>query len=721
MELSTGDFAVTEVKNRGALSDELGRLGPREVLVAENDPHRLTGLLEELGLYSTLFESDAFSVKRAVRVLEDHFGVHALDGFGVRPLSAGLAAAGACLLYAQENQRQDLTHVDRLRVWRVEDFMVLDETTKRNLELFRSLRDGGRAGTLISLLDLTATAMGGRKLKHWLGYPLIDRSEVAARHEAVAHFIVDGLRRSDLRRLLAEVSDLERLIGRMTLGRAGPRDFALLRSSLRVLPEVKALLVDQPGMIHDLGVRLDDLADLHHLLETALVDEPPLTLKEGGVFKTGHHPELDEIRAVETDGKGIIARMEASEREKTGIGNLKVGYNRVFGYYIEVTKSHLASVPDDYIRKQTLTGAERFVTPELKEWEDKILTAGERRIELEQELFERLRAELTAQASRMRTAADILARVDVLAAMAEAAVKYDYTRPELLNEDVIEIEGGRHPVIERTLKGEPFVANDVYLDNDSQQVLVITGPNMAGKSTILRQTALIVLMAQMGGFVPADKVRMGLVSRIFTRVGASDDLARGRSTFMVEMNETARILNQADPKSLIILDEIGRGTSTFDGLSIAWAVAEYLHDLAGVGARTLFATHYHELVELAKTKPRLKNFNVAVREYDGRVIFLRKLLPGGTSRSYGLAVARLAGLPGQVLDRAAEVLEGLENGGHRPVPPSGTKGGRVRENDQLELFAAPDDRLVRELGRIDLDQITPLAAMNKLAELKRLT
>ncbi|MFH1090368.1 MAG: DNA mismatch repair protein MutS, partial [Pseudomonadota bacterium] len=725
LDVSTGEFFLTQVKDKPSLTEELARLGPAEVLVSKDDATGLMEVVEDLGAYASLFEAGAFSYSRARQTLAAHFGEHALTGFGLQDLPSGLCAAGAALLYAQENQRRDLTHVDRLRVYGIEDFMVLDETSKRNLELFQNLRDRSRKGTLLGLLDMTLTAMGGRKIKAWMGYPLMDRAEVAERHEAVEALVLNGLLRTDLRTLLGGVYDLERLTGRISLNRATPRDMISLKNSLKHLPPIKALLVSQPtGLVRSLGERLDPLNDLAALIEKALVDDPPLTLKEGGIFRPGCHPELDELMSIMEGGKSWIARLERQEKERTGINSLKVGYNRVFGYYLEVTKSNLHLVPEDYLRKQTLTGGERFFTPELKEQEEKVLTAGERRTALEQELFEGLRLQITAQASRLRKAADILAEADLLAALAEAAVKYDYVRPELLAEDVIEIEGGRHPVIEQALKGEPFVANDLYLDNEQNQVLIITGPNMAGKSTILRQTALIVLLAQMGSFVPAEKARLGLVNRIFTRVGASDDLTRGRSTFMVEMNEAAQILNQSTSRSLVVLDEIGRGTSTFDGLSIAWAVAEYLHDLDGLGVRTLFATHYHELVQLAQSKPRVKNFNVAVKEWEGKVIFLRKLVPGGTSRSYGLAVARLAGLPNEVLVRAAEVLETLENLNVDVTGQPRLAQSRSRGQDktalQLNLFAGQDGLLATELRRLDLDNMTPLTAMNKLAELKRM-
>jgi len=723
LDVSTGDFSLTEIDDETALVAELSRLAPAETLISEEDSAGLTALLDEMALYHTAFEAGAFLPERARSVLVRRFGPHALAGFGVDEAEQGLCAAGAVLLYAEENQGRDLKHVDRLRCYRLKDYMVLDEIAQRNLELFVNLRDHTRSGTLLDLLDLTQTAMGGRRMRQWLGYPLRDRARIAERHEAVEALVLDGLGRSDLRDQLKGVQDLERLTGRIGLGRAGPKDLVALRISLARLPGIKALLLGQPtGRLYDLGWRLDPLPEVADLLEGALVEEPPPHLREGRVFRPEYNSELAELAAILSDGRGWIARMEAEERGRTGIASLKVGFNKVFGYYLEITRPNLDQVPEDYIRRQTLSNAERFVTPELKEWEAKVLTAEEERIRLEQRLYQELLAELAAYAPRLKDAADILAEADVLAALARAAVRYEYVRPELLDEDRIEISDGRHPVIERTMPRDAFVPNDLTLDNDSNQILIITGPNMAGKSTILRQAALIALMSQMGGFVPAERARLGIVDRIFTRIGASDDLTRGRSTFMVEMNETARILNQATSQSLVILDEIGRGTSTFDGLSIAWAVVEYLHDLHGTGVRTLFATHYHELVDLAQTRARVKNFNVAVKQYRDEVIFLRKLLPGGTSRSYGLAVARLAGLPAEVLERAAQVLENLEreelDPGGRPRPARSAQGSPDL-GGQMSLFAAAPHPWEEELKKLDLDLLTPLEALAKLAEWKR--
>ncbi|MBW2063100.1 MAG: DNA mismatch repair protein MutS [Deltaproteobacteria bacterium] len=724
LDVSTGDFILTEISGEQTLVSELSRLAPAETLISDDDQQKLAALLDDMALYCTLFESGAFERSRARSVLVNHFGQHALAGFGVEDLPLGLTAAGAVLLYAEENQGENLEHVNRLRCYRLQEYMVLDETARRNLELFANLQDHSPPGSLMSLIDHTVTAMGGRKLKQWLSYPLRDRTQIAERHEAVEALVLDGLRRSDLRDILNGVYDLERLTGRISLNRANPRDLICLKESLRRLPQIKGLLLELvDGRLRDLGWKLDELTETADLIEKALMDDPAMTLKNGGVIREGFNAELDELMSIMADGKGWIARMEAEERQRTGISSLKVGFNKIFGYYIEVTRSNLDQVPEDYIRRQTLTGAERFVTPELKEWESKVLTAEERRVLLEQKLFEGLRQDLMAYVSRLKDTAGSLAEIDVLAALAETAVKYDYVRPELLHDDRIEIVDGRHPVIERSLRQETFVPNDIILDNDSNQILIITGPNMAGKSTILRQVALIVLLNQIGSFVPAEKARLGMVDRIFTRIGASDDLTRGRSTFMVEMNETAQILNQATSKSLVILDEIGRGTSTFDGLSIAWAVVEYIHNLQGHGVRTLFATHYHELVELAKTMSRVKNFNVAVKQWRDEIIFLRKLVPGGTSRSYGLAVARLAGLPSEILDRAAEVLENLER---EEIDPTGlprpvrSKSGRAQEAGQLSLFARRDESLTDEIQRLNTDQMTPLEALNKLAELKKM-
>jgi len=723
LDVSTGDFIITEIDGEQALISELSRLGPAETLISEDNNRKLTDLLNDMSLYHTVFEAGAFEFSRARSVLLNHFGEYALAGFGVDDLPLGLTAAGAALLYAEENQEQNLEHVDRIRCYRQQEYMVLDETARRNLELFTNLRDNSRSGSLISLIDHTVTAMGSRKLREWVSYPLRSRIQIAERHESVETLVLDGLTRSDLRDILSGVYDLERLTGRISLNRANPRDLITLKESLRKLPQIKALLLELGnGRLRDLGWNLDELADAADLIEKAINDNPPITLKEGGVIRKGFNADLDELISIMIDGKGWIAQMEAKERKRTGISSLKVGFNKVFGYYIEVTRPNLDQVPEDYIRRQTLIGAERFVTPELKEWESKVLTAEEKRVILEQELFEAFRQDLMAFVSRLKETADLLAEVDALAALAEAAVRYDYIKPELLDEDRIEITDGRHPVIERALGNETFVPNDITLDNESDQILIITGPNMAGKSTILRQTALIVLLNQIGSFVPAAKAKLGIVDRIFTRIGASDDLTRGRSTFMVEMNETAQILNQATGKSLVILDEIGRGTSTFDGLSIAWAVVEFIHDLQGHGVRTLFATHYHELIELAKTRSRVKNYNVSIKQWKDEIIFLRKLVPGGTSHSYGLAVARLAGLPSEILDRAAEVLENLEreeidlSGLPRPVR---SKPGPDLDTDQMSLFARAEETLADEIRRLDTDNMTPLEALEKLVELQK--
>lgn len=726
IEISTGDFVVTELFKKESLKAELARLSPGETLISEEDSLGLKELLNNLSLYTTTIEASIFSENRARQRLNNHFGEHAFHGFGLSGFGPGIQAAGAALLYAEESQKRDLPHLNNIRTLSLDRFMVLDNSTRRNLELFESLAGRGKKDSLLNLMDQTNTAMGGRLMKEWLGQPLINRDQILTRHEAVETLALDGMRRSEIREIFSALYDLGRLTGRITLNRAGPREFSKLAESLKLLPKIKTLLSEIPsGRLKEIGAALDVMEDIKDLIDNSLVEEPPANTRNGGLFKKGYHPELDELIFISTEGKSWLAQMEKQEKEATGITNLKVGFNKVFGYFLEVSRSHLDKIPERYIRKQTLVGSERYITEELKIWETKVLTSEDRRISLEAELFESLRLDIVKEILRLKQTAEYIAETDCLSGLSEAAVKFDLVRPELTDDDVIEITGGRHPVIERNQGRDSFVPNDITLNNETDQILIITGPNMAGKSTILRQTALIALMNQVGSFVPAEKAKLGILDRIFTRIGASDDLARGRSTFMVEMNETAQILNQATNKSLVILDEIGRGTSTFDGLSIAWAVTEYLHDLKGRGVRTLFATHYHELVETAHTRDRVKNFNVAVKQYNKEIIFLRKLIKGGTSRSYGIAVARLAGLPEKVLKRAEEILQGLES---KELDLAGVRdesGENQEALPQLSLFKSKDDRLRDDKLRLELKKIepeimTPLEAINKLAELKKL-
>jgi DNA mismatch repair protein MutS len=725
LDLSTADFRMTQTESLAWLLEELGRIEPRELLVpqdTERDSNWWHSQLSECRVQ--VLETESFDFTRAHKRLLDQFQVHSLEGFGVRNSPLAVSAAGAVLSYVQKTQRQAAEHIRRVIPYQRSDYMVIDEVTTRHLELFRSWHHGGRKATLVELLDQTVTAMGGRLLKVWMHYPLIQAEAIDARQDAIVCFREHEAIRAQVRQELETVYDLERLNSRVAMGSATPRDLASLRKSLQSLPRLKYLLGSlEERTLSELTDKLDPLKDVSLLLQEALVDNPPPNLAEGGVIRTGYDEELDRLLSLSREAKKWIARLEADERQKTGITSLKVGYNKVFGYYLAVSKANLASVPDRYIRKQTLINAERYITEELKEYETQVLTADERRIRLEEKLFLALRAKVASQGERIQTTAAVIAQLDVLAALAEVANHRNYCRPRIDDGPEIHIVEGRHPVVEAALPQGNFVPNDVHLDSVSQQVIIITGPNMAGKSTVLRQVALIVLMAQMGAPVPASTARIGVVDRIFTRVGATDELTRGRSTFMVEMQETAHILYQATARSLVILDEIGRGTSTFDGLSIAWAVAEFLHDWQGRGIKTLFATHYHELTDLAATGSRVKNMNVAVKEWGDRIIFLRKLVEGGTNRSYGIQVARLAGLPTEVVERARQVLQHLEQ---ETTDVEGlprlarSSAGRRSEQLQLGLFQQSGQKLRRRLLNLELEEITPIEALNELARLREL-
>jgi DNA mismatch repair protein MutS len=639
---------------------------------------------------------------------------------------APLAAQAVALVlhYAEENQKRPISHIRPLSFYQVQDFMVIDEVTKRNLELTQSLFEKGKRGSLFWVLDETITLMGSRTLKQWLNYPLMDVKKIESRLEGVSELKEKKIERKQLRESLRGIQDIERLTSRIFLGHANARDLIGLKNSLQNLPTLNANL--QPfnaPILREFALEIENFDDLCQLLESSLVDHPPLTIREGGIIKPNYDKELDGLREIGREGKGWILQLEAGERKKTGISSLKVRYNQVFGYYIEVTKSNLSLVPSHYIRKQTLVNAERFITPELKEFETKVLGAEEAICQLEYRLFEEIRKKVSDETPRLQKTASAIAIIDILGSMAEIADRYNYVRPVVDEGEEILIRDGRHPVLERMGLSERFVPNDTQMNTQEHQILIITGPNMAGKSTYLRQVALIILMAQMGCFVPASEATIGVVDQIFTRIGALDNIMRGQSTFMVEMMETARILNQATSRSLVVLDEIGRGTSTFDGLSIAWAVAEYLHDQISFRPKTLFATHYHELTELALTKERVKNYNVAVREWAGEIIFLRKIGEGGTNRSYGIQVAQLAGLPQKVIDRAKEILSNLEKGeldatGMPKIAKTKMAVSKREPPLQPSLFSIPDP-IRSELKKIKTDRLTPLEALNILDELKK--
>ena len=692
LELSTGAFWMEEPENTAAAADVLAKMAPTEWVWPEGG-HPLLPPAPP-GAAATRLEDWRFMIEGARETLIRHFGVLSLDGFGLEDFSAGVCAAGALLDYVARDLRRDIRHVRRIEGRRSTDFMMLDEATVANLELVAS-RSGAGGPTVLGVLDVTRTAMGGRLMREWLARPLHGVKGIVDRHDAVEGLVRDTARRERIRELLGEMRDLERLLSRLSAGAGNARDARGMGQSLQFIPELReATVAAADSLTSSLAEFLVPLSGLREQIERALVDEPPALTRDGGMIRAGYHPELDELRAIATSGKDWIAQFQAAEQQRTGIKSLKVRHNRVFGYYIEVTQSNLSQVPAHYTRKQTLANAERFITDELKTYENKILGAQDRAIALEQEIFQELRNAILGETAALQKMAAALATLDVLAALADRAVFLNYVRPVMKEGVALVIRDGRHPVVETLPGAERFVPNDTRLDDGDHQLIILTGPNMAGKSTYIRQVALIVILAHIGSFVPAAGAEMGVVDRVFTRVGASDDLARGRSTFLVEMQETARILNAATPRSLIVLDEIGRGTSTFDGISIAWAVAEYLHNQGTVKAKTLFATHYHELADLALTLPGVKNYNVLVRERGDKIAFLRKVAPGAADKSYGIQVARLAGLPAPVIERAREILSNLEEGefGEAGQPKiarhAARKAGKNLEPDpkQLNLF-----------------------------------
>ena len=725
LDLLTGDFGALELpaERDADLRAEIARLEAREVLLPESaEADGLGGVLDWLratGVPVSRGATPPPAAARAHEALARRYGLQDLAGLGLGDFRAGVVAASLLLDYAEATQRQVLTHVKRLRPVNPIDTLVIDADTRRNLELVASQREGRRQGTLLAVLDRTRTAMGGRLLRGWILRPLQDRGEIEARHGAVERLVDDTIARARLREVLGRCHDLERLAGRAALAACNARDLLALAGSLALLPEVRKQTPPDGGLLSRIQGEWDDLADLHARLAATLHRSPPLTLREGGVIADGADGSVDELRRLRRDVKGVLARLEEEERRRTGITSLKVRYNKVFGYYLEVSRANFARVPEDYIRKQTLANAERFVTPALKELEERILTADERLHALEYEIFQELRGAVVAQVAAIQAQARRVATVDTLASLAEVAALNGYCRPRLSDGIEIDIRGGRHPVVEVLVAAQAFVPNDCRLAGEERRMMLLTGPNMAGKSTYMRQVALICLMAHMGSFVPAEAATIGRIDRIFTRVGASDNLAAGDSTFMVEMKEAANILHNVTERSLILLDEIGRGTATFDGISIAWAIAEALLGRFATGPLTLFATHYHEMTELTETCPGAVNYNVAVREWNGEVIFLHRIEPGCADRSYGIQVARLAGLPEAVVERAGTILANLEAGEH-------SAGGRLRITglpaaaSQLDLFTEPPDHpLVERLRGIEVERLTPLSALNLLADLQR--
>jgi DNA mismatch repair protein MutS len=709
VDITTGEFAVTELGGGDlmvVLRAELSRLNPAEIIYPES-----IKLPEAIPGHSTALPAWRFEPARGQDVLLRHFQAATLDGFGLRGLPLATSAAGAILQYLGETQPAAVQLLTSLNTYSLSEFMVLDAATRRNLELTETIRGGNVRGSLLGELDLTVTPMGKRLIRQWVSKPLVDVTQINKRQEGLAFFHAQGFIRAELRAGLKVLGDLERLVMRVNGGSAQPRDLVAMRSTLEKLPGIYGQIPEGEEALEGIRQEFDVCTEELYLLEAALAEDPPATLQNVGVIRAGYSAELDGVLERSRHAREWIANLETVERERSGIRSLKVGYNKVFGYYIEVTRSNAELVPNEYIRKQTLVNAERYITPEMKEYEALVLNAEERIHEIETRLFREVCAQLGNRANRLLSTARALAQIDVIAALAEAAVNGGYVRPEVIPEDVLEIQDGRHPVVERTLSGERFVPNDTQFA-EGERIRIITGPNMSGKSTYLRQVALITLMAQMGSFVPASSARIGVVDRIFTRIGAQDEIHAGQSTFMVEMIETANILHHATQRSLLVLDEIGRGTSTYDGVSIAWAVVEYIHNHPNLRSKTLFATHYHELTQLAELLPGVRNYNVAVSETDGKVVFLHKIVPGGADRSYGIHVGQLAGLPRPVVQRAGEILHQLET----------SSGKAVRLNPeaprQLALFPETNP-LVEELKALDVNTLSPIEALNKIYEWKK--
>ena len=733
-DVTTGDYYVTELDQERKLTDEIARFAPSEIIC--NEAFYMSGMdLEDLknrlGIAVYSLESWYFSDETAVGTLLSHFKISSLAGLGLEDYGCGTIAAGALLKYLYETQKNSLSHMSHLQLYATGKFMVIDSSTRRNLELVETLREKQKRGSLLWVLDKTRTAMGARMLRNFVEQPLIEKEEIEERLDAIEELNSQAMNREELREYLNPIYDLERLVSRVTYQTANPRDLIAFKSSLAMLPPIKTVLGEfKSQQLVDVREELDTLEDLCQLIENSILDDPPISVRDGGILKEGYNEEVDKLRNAKTEGKTWLMDLEAKEREKTGIKNLRIKYNKVFGYYLEVTNSYKNMVPDYFTRKQTLANAERYITPELKELEDIILGAEDRLFSLEYELFREIREKIAGEVLRIQKTAKAVARVDVFASLALVAERNNYCRPKINENGIIDIKNGRHPVVEKMIAGDMFIANDTYLDNAKKRISIITGPNMAGKSTYMRQTALIVLMAQLGSFVPATSANIGIVDRIFTRVGASDDLASGQSTFMVEMTEVANILRNATPNSLLVLDEIGRGTSTFDGLSIAWAVVEHISNPKLLGAKTLFATHYHELTELEGKLSNVNNYCIAVKEKGDDIVFLRKIVPGGADRSYGIQVAKLAGVPESVIERAKviagelsanDISEVVSNITVENAQQGRPKKQKLDEVDisQISLFdTVKDDDIIEEIREMDLSNLTPIEAMNRLYQLQ---
>jgi DNA mismatch repair protein MutS len=719
-DISTGEFYTYEVP-ASSVSQQIESISPAEILVQKKDKEHFTRLVQKINpdIRITKMDDWVFNVEYAKELLIMQFKTVTLKGFGIENFMPGIIAAGVILNYLQETQKTNLSHLNKVSAYNASEYMTLDYSTKRNLEIIFTMQEGGREGSLIGILDKTETAMGARLLKKWITAPLKRLEPILKRQESVEELVKNKSLRKNIQNELKEIGDLERLVSKICTGRVNPREVIALKTSLMKIPSIKKNLSEvSVKTLKQIGEGLDNLHNLVEKIQNAIVDSPSLNIADGGVIKSGFSPELDELRDISLHGKDWIANLQKSEREKTSISSLKVNYNKVFGYYIEISHANKDKVPQDYIRKQTLVNSERFITPDLKAYEEKILNAEEKIYELESQLFNEIRLMIGTEAEKIQDNAKYIAMLDCFVSFAECAEQYNYVKPELSDDDRIEITEGRHPVVERILQpGEKYTANSCLMDNEGDQIIILTGPNMAGKSVFLRQIGLIVLLAQIGSFVPAREAKIGLVDRIFTRVGASDNISAGESTFLVEMQEAANILNNATSKSLILLDEIGRGTSTFDGISIAWAITEYLHENPSITAKTLFATHYHELNEMAEIFPRIKNYKVEVREYDDKVIFLHKVSPGRADHSYGIQVAQMAGLPVFVTNRAKQVLQNLEGKELTPHEIKLQKMNKENEN-QFSLFEIKDDKLREEINEIELNKLTPLEALNKLSELQ---